>query len=300
MLAIVTRVRDREEHLYASLPNWVAAAAVDEIVIVDYGSLKPINPSILELSNKIRLCTVRNAPVWKSGKAINIGVRLASADLILRLDCDINRVDNLAAYLDRKTEDHFLSGRMGDDVGFNGFFGQCIVSKRQWEAAGGYHEFMIGWGFDDSDFYARLVQKGFERQLFDIGDFGEISHSDAVRVAATMPCFDFIRKDVFLSKGFQLRLNQFISKLVPWDGQLAEKITFEQLSPWRVEVHLSDEGAFERQIVRYAVLLCALSLKAPFGPEASPIGRLADVRLLKKLRWTDFLIQDLVRLPAMR
>lgn len=293
MISIVTRVRNRQEHLLQSLPAWIAAPLVQDIVIVDYGSLKPIDPSILDASGKIRLCTVHNTPLWKSAKAINIGVQWAVCPQVLRLDCDINRVDNLKKYLDAKTEKNFFSGKSVES-GFKGFFGQCLFSKDQWASVGGYHDFMVGWGFDDSDFYERLTAHGYARKLLDVRDLGDIEHTDVVRTAASIPEYDFIRTEVMRDKGFQMRLNRIISKMVPWDPSFYRPHEYQAESDRHAHVYLGEETPFEREAVRLSTILCALAEKSRFGGDATPgiLDRLMNVKLLNQIKWARFLARD--------
>jgi hypothetical protein len=296
MISIVTRVRNREEHLFKSLPGWIAQPLVQDIVIVDYGSFKPIDPSILEASSKIRLCTVHNTPLWKSAKAINIGVQWAICPDVLRLDCDINRVDDLNKYLDAKTAKNFFSGKLVEQ-GFKGFFGQCLFSKDQWSSVGGYHDFMVGWGFDDSDFYERLVRRGFVRELLDVRDLGDIEHTDVVRTAASIPEYDFIRTEVMRDKGFQMRLNRIISRVVPWDPSFYRPHEYHAVADRHAHVHLDQETPFEREVVRLSTILCALAEKSPYGGDKSdgPLGALANMRLLNQIKWARFLAREMTQ-----
>ncbi len=292
MISIVTRVRNRQEHLLQSLPAWTAEPLVRDIVIVDYASTTPIQDGILAKSDKIRLCTVHNAPLWKSGKAINIGVQWALCPLVLRLDCDINRVQNLDKYLERKTDSNFFSGNMeGGSV--KGFFGQCLFAKDQWLSVGGYHEFLVGWGFDDSDFYERLVEHGYARELFGVDVLGDIAHSDIVRAAASMPEYEFIRPEIMRDKGFQMRLNRIISKLVPWDPSFYRPQQFKPVSDRHAHVYLEDETRFEREIVRLSTILCALSQKSPYGGADRVLGAFTNVKLLNRIKWAKLLVTEL-------
>ncbi len=292
MISVVTRVRNREEHLLQSISAWTAEPSVHDVVIVDYGSTKPIDPRILDLSSKIRLCTVHNTPLWKSGKAINIGVQWALGPYVLRLDCDINRVANLQKYVDAKTGGNFFSGRMAERD-FKGFFGQCLFSKSQWADVGGYHEFMVGWGFDDSDFYERLVETGNKRELFDIDDLGEIAHSDVVRTASSIPEYEFIRTEVMRDKGFQMRLNRIISNMVPWDPSFYRPQNF-QGSDRHAHVHLDDETRFECEVVRLSTILCALSEKSQYGGNGrqDAFQGLINIKLLNRIKWAKFLARE--------
>ena len=293
MISIVTRVRNRQEHLLQSLPSWIAQPLVGDIVIVDYGSLEPINPGILEMSDKIRLCTVHNTPLWKSAKAINIGVQWAICPNVLRLDCDISLVNDLKKYLDAKTEKNFFSGKLAEQ-NFKGFFGQCLFSKDQWASVGGYHDFMVGWGFDDSDFYERLTARGYTRELLDIRDLGEIEHTDVVRTAASIPEYDFIRTKVMRDKGFQMRLNRIISNLVPWDPSFYRSHEYQAASDRHAHVHLGEETPFEREVVRLSTILCALAEKSRYGGDKSRglLDGLINVKLLNQIKWARLLARE--------
>jgi glycosyltransferase involved in cell wall biosynthesis len=294
MISVVTRVRNRKEHLLESISAWTSEPSVQDVVVVDYGSTEPIEPSILDLSDKIRLCTVYNTPLWKSGKAINIGVQWARCPFILRLDCDINRVRNLKKYVEAKTASNFFSGRMAEE-GFKSFFGQCLFSKSQWAAVGGYHEFMVGWGFDDSDFYARLVEHGYRRELFDIDDLGDITHSDVVRSSASLPEYDFIRAEAMKDKSFQMRLNRIISKIVPWDPSFHRAVQFQAASDRHAHVYLDEETRFEREIVRLSTILCAMSWELPYGGDdrRGIFAALTSIKPLNRIKWMKFLVRDI-------
>jgi hypothetical protein len=180
---------------------------------------------------------------------------------------------------------------------FKGFFGQCLFSKDQWASVGGYHDFMVGWGFDDSDFYERLTARGYTREQFDARDLGDIEHPDVMRTAASIPEYDFIRTEVMRDKGFQMRLNRIISRLVPWDPSFYRPHEYRAASDRHAHVYLEQETQFEQEVVRLSTILCALAEKSRYGKDAGRgvLDALTNVKLLNQIKWARFLAREVTR-----
>ena len=178
MYAVVTPNRNRLATLQEVVPSWQAAPLVSEIVVVDFGSARPIELADFADRRKLKLVRVSGTDEWRIGLALNIGVYHASTEEICKLDSDIEikRPDWLSSI---DTSAAFYRGRYDGPVSN----GQVIFAKRHWQAVGGYNEWLSGYGFDDSDFYIRLRKSGVEERRIDPGFIVERPHAIGSRVS---------------------------------------------------------------------------------------------------------------------
>ena len=80
---------NRNEHLETTLPSWLKAQP-NEIVIVDWGSKKPIKEIIekYNASRKIHLITITNVDQWILTRSFNLAAKMTHYDKLLKVDCD--------------------------------------------------------------------------------------------------------------------------------------------------------------------------------------------------------------------
>jgi hypothetical protein len=170
-LDLITPCRNRAEDLKNSLPSWIACELIHRIIVVDFNSSKPVIEELSGETNK-RLTVVRveDEPLWRQGRAQNVGLALTDAELVLKIDADVSVVD-LHPYVEAIASDPTLF--------FTGFSkhgtssGLCLAPRRKLRAIGGYHDHMSGWGGDDVDIYRRLKKKGLRREIFKAESFSE-------------------------------------------------------------------------------------------------------------------------------
>jgi glycosyltransferase involved in cell wall biosynthesis len=168
---LVTPCRNRAEDLKNSMPSWIECELINRIIVVDFNSSKPVIEE-LDAARHERLTVVRveNEPLWRQGRAQNVGLALTDSELVLKIDADVSIVD-LRPYMEAMASDPTLF--------FTGFSkhgtssGLCLAPRRKLRAIGGYHDHMSGWGGDDVDIYRRLKKRGLRREIFKAESFSE-------------------------------------------------------------------------------------------------------------------------------
>jgi hypothetical protein len=170
-LDLITPCRNRAEDLKNSLPSWIACELIHRIIVVDFNSSKPVIEEVSRATNeRLTIVRVEDEPLWRQGRAQNVGLALTDAELVLKIDADVSVVD-LHPYVEAMASDPTLF--------FTGFSkhgtssGLCLAPRRKLRAIGGYHDHMSGWGGDDVDIYRRLKKRGLRREIFKAESFSE-------------------------------------------------------------------------------------------------------------------------------
>lgn len=168
---LITPCRNRVEYLRKSLPSWLACPQLQRIIVVDFNSTTPVIDSLGDLNGeRVTVVQVEEEPLWRQGRAQNIGLGLAASDLVLKIDADVATMD-IRPYVERMAEE--------PGIFFKGFSkrgtssGLCLAPRRRMKAVGGFHDHMSGWGGDDVDFYQRLRKRKLKPQIFKAESFRE-------------------------------------------------------------------------------------------------------------------------------
>jgi glycosyltransferase involved in cell wall biosynthesis len=162
-VSIVTRLKNRKEHLVQTLPTWLTKP-VREIIIVDCGSKDGDIEEYVRYLDDERIKIVKyHHKDFNRGKAWNKGIKAVTSSWFITLDCDMrlrsNPMDDLMVKLDNDHNYYVPYNDMNDFTHAPNppaLFGICIVHKGQWKSVGGFREDLIGWGWEDIDFYDRL------------------------------------------------------------------------------------------------------------------------------------------------
>jgi hypothetical protein len=183
--AIVTRFRNRLEFLKESLPSWLKyGLTIDTITVTDWNSSIENFNELLKFfkqlqDDRIQLVRVENKNYFDRSQAHNIGIQATDADLLFLIDCDVKVIDgtifNLTEsknnglnddLIDRNDDLFFYTTRDLNKRGLkeNYLYGSCVVWKSQWGAINGYYEGFSGYGYEDHDFFDRLIEKGFREK----------------------------------------------------------------------------------------------------------------------------------------
>lgn len=181
---IITAAKDREV-IYDTLPTWLNQRALEAVVLVDWGSSKPIH------IEHEKLLTVRvEENTWNLGKAFNLAAAVARqisprANLF-KLDADYMLLQD-HYILQHTILPHVYSFYTGDWTwpGENKYLnGALVVPIREFFAVGGYNESLKAYGFDDTDLYRRLkVHRILDHHYIDPVSIKHIPHDDESRQA---------------------------------------------------------------------------------------------------------------------
>jgi glycosyltransferase involved in cell wall biosynthesis len=168
---LITPCRNRVEYLRGSLPSWLACDTIQRIIVVDFNSTTPVAEELGDLGGeRVTVVRVEKEPLWRQGRAQNVGLALAQADLVLKIDADVSIVE-LQSYVDTMARDPAIFYKGYSKMGTSS--GLCLAPRRKLRAVGGYHDHMSGWGGDDVDVYRRLGKRKLKRQFFRSESFRE-------------------------------------------------------------------------------------------------------------------------------
>jgi len=171
---------NRREHLLATAERVSAWAHHGEHVIVDWSSREPLRREELPGDPRLRLLRVEGERRWNLCRAYNFALSQCRGELVLKLDADAWPT----AAFDPSWEGLRLeSGAVcAFGSGPEGRKGQFLIERRLFEAVGGFNELLVGYGFDDKDLLARLLQQSGEGAASLPAEWiGVIAHSDAER-----------------------------------------------------------------------------------------------------------------------
>jgi hypothetical protein len=202
-VSIVVACRGRHGPLEVNLPSWLNVRGVGELVVVDWSSTPPLRDAVeralvkaaperqrLRPPLRVLLARVEDEATWVLSRAYNVGFRLATGALVLKLDCDVlvrpefvkahapallrATVEDLQrALLAQARADEpaslrrqaFVAGdwrraRSADELSLNGLL---LAWRTALHTIGGYDERIATYGWDDSELYSRLERSGERR-----------------------------------------------------------------------------------------------------------------------------------------
>tara|TARA_R110000824_G_scaffold16317_2_gene67788 strand:- start:751 stop:1518 length:768 start_codon:yes stop_codon:yes gene_type:complete len=160
-ISILCAVKDRTEHLLQSYKTWLDCDCVDEVVIVDWGSKEPISEK-LEHHKKLKLVQINpdHTKYWSFSQAYNTAARFASCDYYLIMNADEIMVSTKELCSLEPPSNFFYEGTSWDSPKAHGVYFLYLSKEAFWKV-NGYHEQMIGYGYDDVDLRRRLEKAEF-------------------------------------------------------------------------------------------------------------------------------------------
>lgn len=176
-LSLCTASMNRTKNLLSSLESWLKFPEINEIIIIDWSSEKPLIDSLTHIDdNRIKIFRVEGQINYSCSKANNLAVNLARYDRILRIDADV--IINKGFFENhRYRKGKYWSGNWKDvenksDKHLNG---TLLFRKEEFQQINGYDERVIKYGWEDEEFLNRLVQRGLTRESF---DYRYLTHQD--------------------------------------------------------------------------------------------------------------------------
>lgn len=187
MLSIIYPYRNLEqERLYKSLNSLSLQDNKNfEVILVDYGSDSCYSEMLIALIAKYPFVkyvyTHTKYQIWSRAKALNIGIKNASSEILFTADADMIFSPDLVNYLLTVYKNDVIScfkvAYLKKNFSFttfpivekniinystSGAQGILLFSKSQAFSVLGYDEFMHGWGSEDNDFVNRLLCKNLK------------------------------------------------------------------------------------------------------------------------------------------
>ncbi len=251
LLSLVIAVRD-DQRLQAALERWTRDEAVGEIVVVDFGSASPLTGrGVLGLAKTIVVRVGADEP-WAKGLALNVGIEAAAGAVILAVDCGAALRDTGRYRRTLEMRGGYLSGYGSDKASSSEI---AMFRREDWQAVGGYHEYLLGWGFEDEDLFNRLEDAGGVHRFFQAADFG-VAEPAAETAMAGSDLGIALPDRLESHRWFQINRNKILAGLAPWNGAMAklrprrfgrpaERVVTCELAPrTRLERRLQDCASF--------------------------------------------------------
>jgi hypothetical protein len=271
-ITIVTRLRDRKAHLVESLPTWLRLP-VAEIVIVDWSSREGDLADLVRYLDdpRVKVVRVEGRPTFERAAAWNLGILHASAEWVFLLDADVKVVGSPLADQVFAVPNYEQYFRPYSDKYLPHLFGCGIVLKDHWQAVGGFNESLVGWGWEDVDFYRRLQRYGLREVTLSSSHYEPLPHDEEGRVAA------HDEKDLAVSvarNAYRSRMTTSVSLLlrqgptVIQGGVAIRTPHYEQIVEYRTDPaaveRLLASADFRRLAKRYAVYESPTSVERLF------------------------------------
>lgn len=253
-VSLVTCCMNREQNLIRALASWVVCPEITEIVIVDWGSNRPVREVLREArmdDPRIRVVRVEDEPRWILSYAFNLGFRVASCEKILKADADIV-LDPAFFARNPLRSAQFIAGNWRvvdqDQAHVNGFF---YAHKRDLAAVAGFNEFITTYGWDDDDLYERLERHGLTRCDVDTGTIHHLPHSDEERVGekqrrgdAGPSAWDELHGDTM----HKIRSNRLLAYIMPYWHEGKILLPVEVLQGGRGDLRLRRAGGLPHAV----------------------------------------------------
>ena len=158
-ISFIVACKDRYYNLLKSLKSWVDSKKVDEIIIVDFSSAKPLSKckeikKIIDSDDRVKLIRVDGESFFNLGKANNIGFDYCTSDLVAKMDCDYflkddSWINDILYQYKTSGNNYFFTGSYEFSESLSGF--SCMPRNET-----RFREDLNGWGYDEIDFYKRI------------------------------------------------------------------------------------------------------------------------------------------------
>lgn len=177
--SVVITCKGRLDHLKLVLPRWAEQDIPVEVVVVDYACPQGTASYVASEWPQFRCVKVaRDSDLFNHSRAVNIGIRHATANQLLASEGDVlvgpDYARRMTAEL-TKGADLVLWSHYTDQGGPR-HNGQCAFTRDLWHRLRGWDESFEGWGWDDIDFYNRAA--AIEAKIVGIFGVFHIPHGD--------------------------------------------------------------------------------------------------------------------------
>jgi glycosyltransferase involved in cell wall biosynthesis len=221
-LSCIITCKGRLAHLKESLPK-VCAAGFDEVIVVDFDCPQSTADWCRANYPKVKAIKVSHQPKFNPSKARNIGARNALSHWLCFLDADVlinnhftfsfrSKIRNgnfypLATFLRHNSED------------LHGLGGTVVCEYSAFSSVGGYDEVMADYGWEDTDFYQRLVRSGYRARLAPPGTIERVIQHGERAAFRTLSA-----QSSFLQNGFYYAAKLKLMDLFSFNAELPMSI----------------------------------------------------------------------------
>ncbi len=172
-ISIVVACKDRQDMLSVSIRSWILKPQVKEIIVVDWSSSEDLK-YFEDIDPRIRVIRVEGQEFYNASKPINIAIKEAKYEKILKMDVDyiINPYCSLESLVDIQ-EGEFVAGNyrqfyLDNDLGFlRNLNGIICCHRKFFLEAGLYNENIDNYGREDCEMFDKLKKNGVKRKDID-------------------------------------------------------------------------------------------------------------------------------------
>jgi hypothetical protein len=232
-LSIVTVCMNRRAHLLATAERVSAWRHHGEHVIVDWSSGEPLRREELPSDPRVRLLRVEGEGRWNLCRAYNFAVSQSVGEWVLKLDADAWPTEAFDPQWEGLRLESGAVCAFGS--GPEGRKGQFLIERSLYEAVGGFNELLVGYGFDDKDLLARLLQhSGEAAESIPQEWIGVIPHSDAERAEQSVRGGALAASQGLAAMRATRLANRLLAAHCPW-GRFGPHSRYERLASgcWR-------------------------------------------------------------------
>ncbi len=188
-IAFCITCMNRLAHLQQTLIKNIEDNYLKEVqfVLLDYNSTDGLEKWVRSLKKYIKdgmLVYYRTSlpESYHRSHSRNMAFRLANTELICMLDADNYLGEGFAAYvlqIFEKDDKTFVTS----NYYMRDLAGRVCLRKKDFEEIRGYNELISGYGYEDIDFFDRLLEKGLKQETFENILFSKvIKHSEYERI----------------------------------------------------------------------------------------------------------------------
>ena len=183
-MAVIVACRNRDTAY--SVVQTVLAAAVDQVVVVDWAMSTMTSTVVPKDDARVTVITAINESQWHLGRAYNLAMRFVTAKIVWKIDCD-TKVNSAAVKAAANLEDGvFKTGAWQNGGNAAHLNGNIVVKTADFWAVGGYDERIQSYGWDDDALYNRLNASGLTWSRIEPSWATHIEHSDAKRASVNL------------------------------------------------------------------------------------------------------------------
>jgi hypothetical protein len=177
MITAITPCKGRLEHLKQTLPALMASPGL-EVVVVDYDCPDGAGDWVRATWPAAKVVSVSDRPWYNRSEAKNLGAAAASGDWLFFADADVRIAEGFMQTVEPLLRPGVF---LVADLRPSDLWGAILVTRRDFEALGGFDEAMEGYGSEDVDLLSRLMMAGVREAHFSSRGFGIIPHDEATR-----------------------------------------------------------------------------------------------------------------------
>lgn len=230
-VSLVAVCMGRHDTVKKTAPAWLKVKDVNEVILVDWSSDPPLEPSVREIEggDAIKVIRVNGEDKWVLSRAYNLAMNAAGYEHVIRTDCDYEVGENFVEAhrklvnapsatggeaTDGNADEgkHYYAGnynlaRNENEVHLNG---AVFIRRKDFLRIGGYDERIQTYGWDDEDLYGRLEKAGLEKMNISYDHVSHVQHGNSGRAQAGVK---FVAVEIDLNA-------LLLEKLEPWQKDM--------------------------------------------------------------------------------